>query len=790
MAVIGGGLTGLTTAYYLSILLPASSQITLYEGTLRTGGWIDSGKSGKSEGTVSTNHGEITPDRADILEAGARMVAPQKNTCRHDDLLLLELIDQLGLHDELRISTSKQSQYIYYPDRLVEVSLANNKPELQNEHKGKLDAVNFFPRLWYWASTVTWAASSLKKVLSEPLFRGTIPSVLSLLSPSTEKAEKTNARMIAASKSPGRHPPPSDDESVGAFITRLAGGNTAIAENFFSAIMHGIYGGDVWKISAASSILRNQWLNEAVMPLFKLYDRQAKIADLRQQQAARNGRARPEDHDDWPGQNDGMGGGIAGHAPLTEETLKIAQVYHAAKGRVVLAMESDVDLLVDILTRLRERYKRMLPMAARKREEAGDDTQHVNSPVDTFPMLALSSKKWSLFGFANGFGTLTDALTKSLRQKPNVTIRQGEPVTSLKYEAKQGQVRVVTPRTKDKGGELYDRVVSTLSSPALFRLAGGSAASEDGHGGQDGQLPSLKDAHAVTIMVVNLHYATPRLHAPAQGFGYLIPQSVPLEQNPECALGVMFDTDRENEMRRLANNEVVEPTSYEQIRELREALREKILADVEANHTDEAMESRGSKYTVMLGGHYWDGYRYPDDFPSEKEAVRMAEAVLHRHLAKTIGFSEEPGKTMPRPIATRTKLCRECIPQHYVGHAKRMADLDADLRKAFGGRLAVAGGSFTATGPGVLPSIRSAYDIALRVADRGYRSTMIQNSRLESDMAHVGDTGLGRFADPSTDRILPQQKAAVLLRYSNESLYRKGSFFIWQPDKKDLLKLV
>ena len=38
-------------------------------------------------------------------------------------------------------------------------------------------------------------------------------------------------------------------------------------------------------------------------------------------------------------------------------------------------------------------------------------------------------------------------------------------------------------------------------------------------------------------MTVNLYYTKPYLN-PVQGFGYLIPQGVPFEENPERALGV------------------------------------------------------------------------------------------------------------------------------------------------------------------------------------------------------------------------------------------------------------
>ena len=94
---------------------------------------------------------------------------------------------------------------------------------------------------------------------------------------------------------------------------------------------------------------------------------------------------------------------------------------------------------------------------------------------------------------------------------------------------------------------------------------------------------------SVTVMVVNLFYENPSL-TQARGFGYLLPQSLPLDQNPELALGVIFD-------------------SYA---------------------TPGQDNVQGTKITVMLGGHWWnDIVEYPD----EEEGVRLAKALLKRHLS-------------------------------------------------------------------------------------------------------------------------------------------------------------
>src|SRR5690606_27570590 len=52
VAVIGGGITGLTAAYYLARWLPASSRVTLYEGAGRLGGWIHTVKKETDGGAV------------------------------------------------------------------------------------------------------------------------------------------------------------------------------------------------------------------------------------------------------------------------------------------------------------------------------------------------------------------------------------------------------------------------------------------------------------------------------------------------------------------------------------------------------------------------------------------------------------------------------------------------------------------------------------------------------------------------------------------------------------------
>ncbi|EFW99918.1 protoporphyrinogen oxidase [Grosmannia clavigera kw1407] len=653
VAILGGGLTGLVTAHYLAELLPATARITLYEGSDRLGGWIDSeaweGETGSGSGSV-------------ILEAGARMVAPQRNSARYDDLLFLDLVDRLDLAGALRVCDERPAQYIYYPDHLVNVSMGG----------GSSEGDTLGGRLWRMAALGY-------RALTEPVFSGLLSAMLGYVVPSPSRAAEVRRRTAAAYGAPSGLPP---DDSVGGFALRQLGGGAggrALVDNLLGAVMHGIYGGDVWRLSAASSPLRGSWIREGVAPLLAAYVRR-----------------------------------VAGQS--SSPAMSATQVEHLAtiaSGKYALAQDRDMEMLVDLLG-------------------GGDSSAAGTSP--RLLRLAAASTRWSAMGFAGGFGALTDALARRLVERPNVTLRLGSAVERVQL---QGPKVAVT--TSASAGS-HDKVISTLVSSTLYRIT-------------DQKLPALAHEHAVTIMVVNLHYAQTGLNGANRGFGYLIPATVPLAENPEGALGVIFDTDRELVQRRLTEDEGgLEDGSKRE-------------GEVGQPNPDES----GTTFTVMLGGHYWDDYG-PEDYPSEAQAVAMAEAVVQRHLR--LSLADETGASSlsdvaPSPIATRAKLCRGCIPQHYVGHADRMAAADGELAAAFGRRLAVAGGSFTATGPGVLPSIRSARDVALRTAGRGYRLRRARNGRNETEMAHVGDTGLGRFGEPASDEVSPVPLRRLPLRFGN-----------------------
>lgn len=159
-------------------------------------------------------------------------------------------------------------------------------------------------------------------------------------------------------------------------------------------------------------------------------------------------------------------------------------------------------------------------------------------------------------------------------------------------------------------------------------------------------------------MVVNLYYSNPNL-LPMEGFGYLIPRSIPADQNPECGLGVIF----------ASSSSVGVSGAIE---------REDVSQDT----------APGTKLTVLMGGHYWDGWK-ETDYPDHDSAVGMARTMLARHL----GITE-------KPAVARSRLQRDAIPQYTVGHLDRMYALSDAVRSDFQQQLVIAGNWYTGVGVG------------------------------------------------------------------------------------------
>ncbi|KAE8353618.1 hypothetical protein BDV28DRAFT_104267 [Aspergillus coremiiformis] len=511
-AVIGGGITGLTAAYRLS-QDPNCSKITLYEKSPHLGGWLLSEKIPVEGGNV-------------VFEYGPRTLRTAVPGC----LPLLDLLLELDLYDDVLL-TSKSSpaarnRYIYYPDHLVRMPAP-------------------VPN----AGLIANIRDPLYAMLHEPVFEGLLKSIL--LEP---------FRPLPGSKT--IH----SDESIADFVSRRF--CPEVADNLVSALFHGIYAGNISRLSA-----------QTIMGTMR---------DL---------------------ENDSR---------------------RVLGGYVNSLMSGVKHMLMDDL----------LALESVAHEKPGSYWKDLRTLVSGTSVLTLKE----------GLGQLSNALVDALNKSKKVDVLANTDVTSITQNRNTHDLMV---RSGQDRSRIHNRVIATIPAPDLAKTLATPTVT-------DQSLPqntiSYLEEHnyAVTVMVVNLYYPNPDL-LPVSGFGYLIPRSIPYEQNPEMALGVIFGSD----------SSVGQDTAP------------------------------GTKLTVMMGGHLWDGWK-ESEYPDHEAAVAMSRNLLHRHLGIT-----------DAPTVTRSRLQRNAIPQYTVGHLSRMHDLSRSARRELNNRLTIAGSWYN--GVGVTDCIRQAY---------------------------------------------------------------------------------
>ena len=614
IAVLGGGISGLTAAYELALTIPKAS-VTLYEKSGRLGGWLESE-------VVQVKDGEV------LFEWGARSFRPSKNAAglAAIDLLLKVQYDSFhktgGLVSRNKIITASKTtpaarnRFIYYPDHLVRLP-------------------NFSDR--------TWPAifENIRSLFQEPLWKGVVFGLLGEIVKPPRDADV-------------------QDESVGDFLSRRLG--PALTDNIVSAGMHGIYAGDIYKMSART-----------IMP--KLWN-----SEIR-----------------------------------TEGASMLMDLF-VDGGKMV--EHHDLAFMKQIAT------KHGLNLA---RQWYGTD-----SAFCTWP---------------SGMSEWTRLLKNSLDTFPRVKLKDQAEVKSLTYRNSKVSIQAC-----DEPAQEYDYVVSSLPPAAMRAITSVPTTTSSSFD------PISK---AVTVMVVNLYY-NPPLSLPQEGFGYLIPRSVPMEQNPERALGVIFahassglrGAERETTVRlgdylhatfgiapdldppKARHNIAKEIAELESgpnsetddvqriVREGRkmEKTIDTLYKDVkrgalnlDAKHTIASGQdsAEGLKFTVMLGGHWWDGWGQAD-YPSEKEAIKMAKNVIRRHL----DITEEPA-------VAKARLQKDCIPQYPVGYRKYMSAVHHEMERNFHGQLKLAG-PFYQGAVGIPDSIKQARWAAMSIRDDDLDSTGIQ----------------------------------------------------------------
>ncbi|KAF1984370.1 Protoporphyrinogen oxidase [Aulographum hederae CBS 113979] len=518
------------TAAYYLARETPDAKITVYEAGESVGGWMQSK-------WVDVEGGRI------LFEEGPRTLRPQDNGA-----VTLQLIQDLRLIPEVQVSSVRspaaQNRFIYYPDHLVRMPHPSHG-----------------------------LVKNIYNLITEPVFKGGLNAAIN------EWREEPRSTTVT-------------DESVGNFFSRRLGHQ--VTDNLVSAVMHGIYAGNIYQLSV-KSLFPAAWFLE------KEY-----------------------------------GGVLKGLAQLRGEQATIQQ-------------------------------KRMVPIA----EEFG-------SGIHLEPDFRIALAHASVYTFQRGLGSLAETLKDRLVHKHNVQMKTNTAAQSVAYKPNSPTIEL--KHSGSESTDQYDCIISTLPANATSKICCDPSSTTP-------RVPSLGLIPSVTVMVVNLFFTNADL-VQTPGFGYLLPRSVPFDQNPEFALGVIFD-------------------SYA---------------------APEQDSVPGSKFTVMLGGHWWDGW---DAFPDGEQGIAMARTVLARHLG-----------IVDKPVATHATLQRDCIPQYTVGHEDRMKQAHRDLESGYRGKLKVAGNTYA--GVGVNDCVRAGRDVARSVA-RGLKSANGQQVTRE--------TGLQSFIDDEGFRV-------------------------------------
>ena len=478
------------------------------------------------------------------------------------------------------------NRFIYYPDHLVRMPGPNPG-----------------------ASMFTNLTKNFLPLFSEPIFSGMFSN---LFAEPTVALRANNVR----------------DESIGDFMTRRFG--KTITDNMLSALFHGIYAGDIYKLSM-KTLMPNLWYLE---------------------------------------NRDPDGNGV-----LTE----MAELFF--RGNALLSFE-----------KLKYQHQGYKEMSAEQK-----------AFIQSF-LPAMSQA--SVYTYAKGLGQLSNTVIKRLEENPNTNVETGAKVSSIDYDDSKNKVKLTINGDTVKE---HDYVVHTLFPRSLQHMLGEKPSRTGLINRLDAGSPSTVD-----VMVVNLYYAEEHLPIP-RGFGYLIPRSVPADQNPERALGVIFASETTGPRGDQAiqtvktlrpkdgKTSIQKPAYYPVTLEGQAQFREDY-EEVESRMQVGQDTAPGTKLAAMLGGHWWDGWA-ESDLPSEEEAISMAKSVIQRHLG--VNFEPEVAKA---------RLQRDCIPQYQVGYRDHMARIHDELAKEFKGRLKVGGPGWQG-GVGVNDCVRSAREISRSIRE-------------------------------------------------------------------------
>ncbi|KAI9332669.1 hypothetical protein BDR26DRAFT_1010480 [Obelidium mucronatum] len=211
MIVVGGGISGLSAAWFLARALPPTAKVTVLEASGRAGGWIASHQK-----------------NGILAEAGPRTLRPHGAA----GTATLGLVHALRLGDAVcavpRTAAAARNRFV--------------------RHNGRLWLLPTTPGAALFAPPGHVFRGVLLRALLEPFVSSSLSSSsssslssLSLGSSSTSQSLKSPP---TSTQSPTQPP---TDESIASFVARRFGRH--VADSLVSALVHGIYAGDARVLS-------------------------------------------------------------------------------------------------------------------------------------------------------------------------------------------------------------------------------------------------------------------------------------------------------------------------------------------------------------------------------------------------------------------------------------------------------------------------------------------------------------------------------------------------------------
>lgn len=496
VAVLGAGISGLSFSYFLHKLRPDVS-IEIFERKLEVGGWIKTQR-------LATPNGEI------VMEKGPRTLRGVSS----GTLLIVDMLKNLKLENEVQV--------------LSKSSVANKKYLLNQDKKliqvpdGIFSVGRFLAESGLMEMRFFWG------ILKEPFVKKRGDKV-----ESGDESVKSTDKLVQ-----------STDESIESFFLRRFG-NKILTSKVLSAILHGVYAGDVAKLSVNS-----------ILPQLPQMEKES--------------------------------------------------------GSIVRSVMNKV-------------FTKRAPLKLPSELEYYEATI---SPQAHFADLSKDLKKYPMMKLASGLQKFPLELAKFLKSTGKVKIHTDVVLLTVDVS---GEIVL------DTGVYKFDHIHSTINAFELAKVLRGS---------QD--ISNLLDTvKYADIFLVNVYSPSGKLIPQGKnGFGFLVPKHE-ISSNPDCLLGVIYDSDVEKHVSSLFSTE-----------------------------TNKLQGKPYHKITLMMGGHYYNDM----STPSASVNLKIVKKVLQEHcgmdastnliIRDEASMSEKLLKMGENDIVISYNYHEKCIPQYNVGYGE------------------------------------------------------------------------------------------------------------------------